>query len=204
MRDDKLVQFQIVLYGGFILLAFFTAFLYPGWAVNKPKLILDLAIPGNHDLIYFATDAPDEFIIYSPGLHSVLGILPASERMASMVVSNDGSTVWTSTKSGYVDRFVIPAGRVTITQAETRRARVAPVLGPIALSANGRFIAVAYGSSEDYNARNVKILPADTVSVADELADFSVTGDIQALVANPVQNLFYIINAHSDRVRIYN
>jgi hypothetical protein len=204
MRDDRLPLLHIGLFGAFILVVLLTAFVFPKWAVSKPRLILDKQIPGNNDLLYFATDAPDEFIVYSPGLYSTLGILPASERMADMVVSKDGTVVWTSTKSGYVDRFVIPAGAVTITRSETRRERVAPVLGSVALSANGRFIAVAYGSTEDYNARGVKILPADTISVEDEVADFSVSGDIQDIVANPVEDVFYIINSHSDKIRIYN
>jgi DNA-binding beta-propeller fold protein YncE len=78
------------------------------------------------------------------------------------------------------------------------------VLSAIALSSNGRFIAVGWGNSEDYNSRNVKILPSDTVSLKDEVADFSVSGDIQDIVANPARGIFYIVNSHSDRVRIYN
>jgi YVTN family beta-propeller protein len=192
---------QIILYGGLLVLV---ALSFPLWAMKKPTGILDQRIHGNHDLLYFATDAPDNFIIYSPGLHENRLIRPASERMADMVISRDGTIAWTSTKSGYVDRYVIDVDQNILTTPVVDHKRIAPVLAGIAVSADERFIAVAYGNSEDYNARNVKILPADTISLADELADFAVSGDIQAIVANPADNIFYIVNSHSDRVRIYN
>lgn len=193
--------FQIILYGGLLLLLVVT---FPLWAMKKPAGILDQKIAGNHDLIYFATDAPDNFIIYSPGLHEDRLIRPASERMADMVINREGTVVWTATKSGYVDRYTINVDENILTTPHVEHMRIAPVLASIALSADQLFIAVAYGSSEDYNSRNVKILPSDTISLSDEVADFSVSGDIQDIVANPVDNYFYIINSHSDRVRIYN
>ena len=192
---------QIILFGGFLVLFFVSL---PMWGMKKPTGILDQTIAGNHDLLYFATDAPDNFIIYSPGLHENRLIRPASERMADMVINREGTVVWTATKSGYVDRYEINVDANILTTPSVDHRRIAPVLASIALSADQRFIAVAYGNSEDYNSRNVKILPSDTISLSDELADFSVSGDIQDIVANPVDNLFYIINSHSDRVRIYN
>jgi len=192
---------QIIIYGGLVILIGLS---FPLWAMKKPTGVLDAALKGNHDLLYMATDAPDNFIIYSPGLYDNRLILPASERMADMVISPDGKIVWTATKSGFVDRYEIPVDRGLITPGSTIHRRIAPVLSAIALSANQRFIAVGWGSSEDYNSRNVKILPADTVAPEDELADFSVSGDIQDIVANPAEDYFYIINSHSDRVRIYN
>ncbi len=201
---ETLTRYQIYFYGGFLVLVVLTAFIVPAWGVKKPLLIKDNMILGNHDLLYFATDAPDNFIIYSPGLQKTLLILPGSERMADMVVSPDGKYVWAATKSGFVDRYAIPVDEGLLALTHPIKERIAPVLSSVALSANGRFIAVAYGNSEDYNARNVKILPSDTVSLSDELADFAVMGDIQDIVANPVEDVFYIINSHSDRVRIYN
>jgi len=198
---DALTILQAVAYGALLVIVVLT---FPLWAMKKPAGVLDTNLRGNNDLVYFATDAPDTFVIFSPGLHSNRLILPASERMADMVVSPDGTVVWTATKSGFVDRYEIPLDRSRFTTDATLHRRIAPVLSAIALSANGRFIAVGYGNSEDYNSRNIKILPAVSVSLADELADFSVAGDIQDIVANPVEDLFYIINSHSDRVRIYN
>jgi len=192
---------QIIIYGGLVVLIGLS---FPLWAMKKPSGVLDAQLPGNHDLLYMATDAPDNFIIYSPGLNDNRLILSASERMSDMVISPDGTIVWTATKSGYVDRYQIPVDQGLIAARSTIHRRIAPVLSSIALSANGRFIAVGWGSSEDYNSRNVKILPADTVAPEDELADFSVSGDIQDIVANPVEDIFYIINSHSDRIRIYN
>ncbi|MFH1677126.1 MAG: YncE family protein [bacterium] len=200
---DNIASWQIRIYGAFIVLVAFTAFVFPRWGVAKPIGILDNPIAGNSDLIYFATGAPDNFIIYSPGLRKTVLILPASERMADMVISPDGTTVWTATKAGFVDRYQIPIGKAFARTGELHR-KIAPVLSAVELTANGRFIAVAYGNSEDYNARNIKILPADSVMLQDEKADFPVSGDIQDIVANPVKNLIYIINSHSDRVRIYN
>ena len=203
MKKDNIATWQIRIYGLFIILVAFTAFVFPKWGIAKPAGILDNPIAGNSDLIYFATDAPDNFIIYSPKLKKTALILPASERMADMVISPDGTTVWTATKAGFVDRYQIPIGGGFARTGELHR-RIAPVLSSVELTANGRFIAVAYGNSEDYNARNIKILPADTVLLQDEKADFAVSGDIQDIVANPVKNLIYIVNSHSDRVRIYN
>ncbi len=200
MRQDT-NTIRIALYGIIIVLVAITSV---SWAFRKPTGILDTALSDNNDLIYFATDAPDDFIVYSPALHTTLRVIPASERMSDMVISPDGSVVWTATKSGYVDRIELPTGEDILTGGTTLHHRIAPVLSSIALSANGRFIAVGYGNSEDYNSRNIKILPADSVSLSDELADFSVSGDIQDIVANPVEDLFYIVNSHSDRVRIYN
>jgi hypothetical protein len=200
MSGNRFTYIQIGVFGTLLLVAALT---FPLWGMREPKGVLDQPIAGNSDLLYFATTAPDNFIIYSPGLRRNRLILPASERMADMVVSPDGSKVWTSTKGGFVDRYEIPLDQ-SIFSASIKRERIAPVLSAIALSASGRFIAVGYGSSEDYNSRNIKILPADTVSLRDEKADFPVSGDIQAIVANPVEDLFYIINSHSDRVRIYN
>jgi hypothetical protein len=193
--------FQIIIYGGLLILI---ALSFPLWAMKKPSGVLDNALPGNNDLLYFATDAPDNFIVWSPGLCDNRGILSASQRMSDMVISPDGTIVWTATKSGYIDRFELAVDQRLIAARSTIHRRIAPVLSSIALSANGRFIAVGWGSSEDYNSRNVKILPSDTVSLDDELADFSVSGDIQDIVANPVEDYFYIINSHSDRIRIYN
>lgn len=204
MKQKTLTYIQILIFGGFLLLLILTAFLVPAWAVRKPKLVRDKSIPNNHDLLYFATDAPDTFVIFSPGLYKTIGILPASERMADMVVSSDGLVAWTATKSGFVDRFEIPPGGAGITLEHRETERIAPVLAAIALSANERFIAVGYGNDEDYNARGIKILPSDSIKLEDEEADFSVAGDIQDIVANPVEDVFYIVNSHSDRVRIYN
>lgn len=197
--NPKLIQ--IAIYGSLFVLVLLAII---GWGWKKPIGVLDEMIPGNHDLLYFATDAPDSFIIYSPGLYDNRLIRPASERMADMAINREGSVIWTATKSGFVDRYEFNVDASIVMPQNTIHQRIAPVLSAIALSADERFVAVGYGSSEDYNSRNVKILPADTVNLADELADFSVSGDIQAIVANPVVNLFYIINSHSDRVRIYN
>ncbi|MCX6645282.1 MAG: YncE family protein [bacterium] len=198
---DKSKNIQAIIYGGLLILI---ALSFPLWAMKKPTGILDERILGNNDLLYFATDAPDNFIIYSPGLHENRLIRPASERMADMVINNDGNVVWTATKSGYVDRYEINVDQNILTTPAVDHTRIAPVLAAIALSADQRFIAVGYGNSEDYNSRSVKILPSDSISLADELADFAVSGDIQDIVANPVDNIFYIVNSHSDRVRIYN
>jgi len=198
---DKTFTYQLIFYAGIIVIVILS---FPLWAMKKPTGVLDNRIPGNHDLLYFAIDAPDTFIVYSPGLHENRRILTASERMSDMVISRDGSVVWTATKSGYVDRYELPTGDGSSLSAEKEHRRIAPVLSSIALSANERFIAVGYGSSEDYNSRNVKILPSQSISLEDEVADFSVSGDIQDIVANPVEDIFYIINSHSDRVRIYN
>jgi WD40 repeat protein len=177
---------------------------FPFWGIKKPTGVLDDPITGNPDLLYFATDAPDNILIYSPGERSVQLRLSASERIGDLAVSSDGRTIWSSTKSGFIDRYEIPLGGSTLLPTSSDHKRIAPVLSAIALSADGRFIAVGYGNIEDYNSRNIKILPADTLDVRGELADFSVSGDIQDIVANPVENIFYIINSHSDRVRIYN
>lgn len=200
MTEKVTARYQITFFGAFIIL--FTIS-FPFWGMEKPKGVLNKPIEGNNDLLYFGTDAPDNFIIYSPGRKKNVLIMPASERMADMIVSPDGKVVWTSTKAGYIDRYEIPLGTQRFTSS-VRRQKVAPVLSTVALSADERFVAVGYANSEDYNSRNVKILPSDTMLVRDELADFSVSGDIQDIVANPVKNLFYIINSHSDRVRIYN
>jgi len=198
-----ITNWRILLFGGFLLLFFLMVAALPGFGWKKPAGVLDDRLPGVTDLIYFATDAPDNFIIYSPAVHETLRILPGSERMSDMVISADGKTVWTATKSGFVDRYEIPIDNKLIATAATLHRRIAPVLASIAVSSSGRFVAVAYGNSEDYNARAVKILPSDTLSLNDQLAEFTVSGDIQDIVANPVRDLFYIINSHSDRVRIY-
>jgi len=200
--NNLYVRFE--LFGGFLLILILLSIAVPGFAWKKPSSVLIDELPGVTDLLYFATDAPDNFIVYSPGKHANRLILPASERMADMVISPDGKTAWTATKSGFVDRYEIPVeGQFTAT-AGTMHKRIAPVLSSIAVSASGRFVAVGYGNTEDYNSRAVKILPAATLSVADQLAEFTVSGDIQDIVANPARDLFYIINSHSDRVRIYN
>jgi len=198
---ENILRLRYILFGGFIILVLVS---YPLFGMKKPAGVLDAVLPGNHDLLYFATDAPDNFIIYSPGLNANRGIHSASERMSDMVVSPDGSVVWTATKSGYIDRYEIPQGDAGVSSRPTHHSRIAPVLSSIALSADGQFVAVGYGNSEDYNSRSIKILKSDTVSIDDEYADFSVSGDIQDIVANPVRGLFYVINSHSDRVRIYN
>lgn len=201
MTDKKLLRLKTAIFGSALLLVILTFRL---WAVEEPAGVLDEPLAGNHDLLYFGTDAPDTLVIYSPGLQATRAIIPASERMADVVVSPDGTKIWTSTKAGFADRFEIPVDYVTVRPTSEIRQKIAPVLSAIALSADQRFVAVGYGNSEDYNSRNIKILPADTLSLVDELADFAVSGDIQDIVANPVTNLFYIINSHSDRVRIYN
>ncbi len=198
---DRTVLLQTVLYGGILILAVLS---FPLWAMRKPTGVMDKTLAGNSDLLYFATDAPDTFIVYSPGRHENRLILPASERMADMVVSPDGKVVWTATKSGYVDRYAIPVDSTVFTTPVISRQKIAPVLSTIALSGDRRFVAVGYGTSEDYNSRSIKILPADKVSLADQLAEFHVAGDIQSIVAHPVENYFYVINSHSDRVRIIN
>ncbi len=198
---NKPFQLQLYFYSAVTVLMILVMF-SSGW--SKPSSVLDDLLPDNTDLLYFATDAPDTFIVYSPGHHENRLILPASERMSDMVISPDGSVVWTATKSGYVDRFELPIDQDIFQTPGQIHMRIAPVLSAIALSADQRFIAVGYGNSEDYNSRNIKILDAGTVSLEDELADFAISGDIQDIVANPVTNLFYIINSHSDRVRIYN
>jgi hypothetical protein len=200
MSENTVARSQLRIFGLIILAVILT---FPLWGFQKPKGVLSNPISGNNDLLYFATDAPDNFIVYSPGLRADRLIMPASERMSDIVVSPDGSKVWAASKAGFVDRFEIPVNQPAFG-ASVLRQKVAPVLSAIALSADERFIAVGYGNSEDYNSRNVKILPADTLNPVDELADFSVSGDIQDIVANPVRNLFYIVNSHSDRVRIYN
>ena len=200
MSEKSIASNQVRIFGLVLVIILLT---FPFWGIKTPSGILAAPIAGNHDLLYFATDAPDNFIIYSPGLRANRQILPASERMSDMVVSSDGTKVWAASKAGFVDRFEIPVDR-TAFGASTIRQKIAPVLGSIALSADERFIAVGYGNSEDYNSRNVKILPADTLNPLEELADFSVSGDIQDIVANPVKDLFYIVNSHTDRVRIYN
>ena len=198
---DSTVRQQFVFYAVIVIIILAS---FPLWAIKKPVGVLDTTLPGNTDLLYFAVDAPDTFIVYSPAKHANERILTASERMSDMVISRDGRTVWTATKSGFVDRYELPPEGESTLAAGKEHSRIAPVLSSIALSANERFVAVGYGNSEDYNSRNVKILPAQSILLEDEVADFAVSGDIQDIVANPVRNLFYIINSHSDRVRIYN
>jgi DNA-binding beta-propeller fold protein YncE len=200
MTENRISTLQIRIFGT-ILLAVVLSLGW--WGISEPLGVLDQPIPGNNDLLYFATDAPDNFIIYSPGRHGNVRIMAASQRMADMVISPDGTKVWTATKAGFIDRYEIPVDQ-SIFNASVQRQYIAPVLSSIALSASGRFIAVGYGNSENYNSRNIKILPSDNLNPRDEMADFSVSGDIQDIVANPKEDLFYIINSHSDRVRIYN
>ncbi|HEX9746167.1 MAG TPA: hypothetical protein VGB30_12145, partial [bacterium] len=66
--QDQTSRLQTMIYGvilGALILSF------PFWGIKKPTGVLDDPITGNPDLLYFATDAPDNILIYSPGERSV-------------------------------------------------------------------------------------------------------------------------------------
>jgi WD40 repeat protein len=102
------------------------------------------------------------------------------------------------TKNGWLNVFNLQRGD------RRDRVHVGDLLQSVAISGDGKYLAVGVGSEEDYNAHDVSIRPTD--NIRREILKLNLRGDIQDIVANPNPEIpeLYIVNTNADKVRIFN
>jgi len=162
----------------------------------KPSYRLIGGLSDDHDLIVLATDAPDNISIYSVNKARIEHTLPSDERLNSMAVDKAGKYAYVVTKNGWLNIFNLQRGD------RKDRVRIGDLLQSIALSADGKYLAVGVGKEEDYNAHDISIRPTDNIQ--QEVIRLNLRGDIQDLVANPVVPELYVINTNADKIRVFN
>ena len=113
-----------------------------------------------------------------------------------MVVNRTGTIAYVVTKNGYLNVFNLQRGD------RIARVRIGTILQSVALSADEKFLAVGVGSDEDYNAHDISF--RTTSNIHDEVLRLPLRGDIQDLLANPVNPELYIVNTSADKVRVFN
>lgn len=173
----------------FLYIVFLTGCIEPAHRLSK-------GLPDANDLIVFATAAPDNILVYSVQKAKMEHTLPADIRLNSMVIDKAGKLAYVATKNGWLNVFNLQRGD------REARVRVGTILQSLALSSDGKYLAVGVGSEEDYNAHDISIRRTDNIN--DEIMLVNVGGDIQDLVANPANQEFYIVNTSADKVRIFN
>ncbi len=197
-REQKAVIYTALLL--FILIFIFLLLPIP----FRPSGMLIDAIPGNKDRIVMATEAPDYVQIYQPGTAGNPLIRPSDERMNDMKLDKAGDRIFVATKEGWLNIFITNK----LTRGKRYRLKLGDILQGVALSGDERFIAVGIGNREDYNAREVSIYSLKNIEQSRDAtpsARFAISGDIQALIANPSPdiNRGYVLSSQDDKIVVF-
>lgn len=165
---------------------------------KKPSYRLNKGIKGVNDLIVLATEAPDNIAIYSVNRARIERTLPSDERLNDMEVDKEGKYAYVVTKNGWLNVFNLQRGD------RRDRVHVGDLLQSVAISGDGKYLAVGVGNEEDYNAKDVSIRPTD--NIRQEIIRLNLRGDIQDIVANPNPDIpeLYFVNTNADKIRVFN
>lgn len=162
----------------------------------RPPDQLSSGISSIDDDLIFATAAPDNILVYSIRSGKMKSTLPADVRLNDMAIDEKKMLAYVVTKNGWLNVFNLNRGD------QIDRVRIGTILQSVALSADGKYLAIGVGNEVDYNVKDFSI--RYTSDIKKEARLVALRGDIQDLVANPVRNELYVLNTNADKVRVFN
>ncbi|HYE80181.1 MAG TPA: hypothetical protein VEI97_19555 [bacterium] len=174
---------------------------------RRPTFAHDRGLTHLSDIVVLATAAPDTIQLYSVAQARVTNTLKAADRLQDMAVSaldpngRRNPRAYVVSKSAHVAAYDLRQNSILadIPLSDDPEASG----GSVAVSPNGRYVAVGRGDRE-FQIRSVAVLNAAQLDQVVASVEFN--GDLQDLVANPNPEFpeLYIVNDKASKIRIYN